>query len=849
MHFNNLHIRNQPSSYSISNGLNTYTIADAIANLPDSPRIWNNLFHDIEEIIIPNVPMPDDGYEEIELPNNTGMLAWPANSGEVTLWFGIVDALFYVEHKGLDIQDDIGAPVYSISDGTVADIYSDPFYGNVVAIDFLYYGVHKQTKYNHMGMVDVTIGESVTKGQTIGRMSRHKTVNKGLLEVRLYRNSIAIDPFVFMERPDYDISYLSYPMAYSMETGREALMQLVSLNLYRSMLVDSQGNSLSDLEMHERYMENLDLELGEVYLRKWAYEYVINLSEYLTPEEFEERGFLKWCEATKTATFTYNGVVILEVVTQPESSADSQSVTSDNYVIRTDINSLSNATTHPVVTGVVRNNRTTFSDRNWLIHITLDPIGGTVRSEKIKRGAGSPIGSLPHPTKPGYFFLGWFTTVNFDPEESILIIPSTPAPQTNVIYYAHWRPIAFSVGADFRSLTRPREINTIREARVASEHFHAAGYLSSVSTRPTLEILRGNIGNSPRMQSSILYFAGHGSYRSIMFNHRQRGGEYYTGVVHGIGNARRNVGILDNRMDSVQLVTFAGCRTASGEVNLLTRSIDQGATTAVGFTLSPFDRDLRAWSERYTYHLSIGGTVQQAVYYANNYSYSDPSVKSSRIMGDQSLRILLDTSSNNSSISEINSSLSENASIVSTFHKNEFQDQEDKLFDNVKQRIYYISADDKSFNFHDPDYTDISSYIKKNIDHNFDIINHTIHLSNSFGADGSIEFVYTVNGIETNVSYVVIVNDGICIKVATNGDISNVKALRNLPIITYELLEIAKSKAHELINTSDTYILESQRTRPIIDINSNNVYIYVFSELKHIETNTFIVDGFRYRVK
>jgi len=112
--------------------------------------------------------------------------------------------------------------------------------------------------------------------------------------------------------------------------------------------------------------------------------------------------------------------------------------------------------------------------------------------------------------------------------------------------------------------------------------------------------------------------------------------------------------------------------------------------------------------------------------------------------------------------------------------------------------------------------------------------------------------VYTVNGIETNISYVVIVNDGICIKMATNGDVDNISTPRNLPIITEELLEIAKSKAREQINirdNSDNYILESQHTRPIIDVSSNNVYIYVFSELQHIATNTFIVDEFRYSVR
>jgi len=60
VHFNNLHIRNQPSSYNISNGLNTYTFAEAIANLPNSPKIWTNLFYDIEEVTIPNIPQPED---------------------------------------------------------------------------------------------------------------------------------------------------------------------------------------------------------------------------------------------------------------------------------------------------------------------------------------------------------------------------------------------------------------------------------------------------------------------------------------------------------------------------------------------------------------------------------------------------------------------------------------------------------------------------------------------------------------------------------------------------------------------------------------------------------------------
>jgi len=38
---------------------------------------------DIEEVTIPNIPLPDDDDEEFDLPNNSGMLTWPADSGEM----------------------------------------------------------------------------------------------------------------------------------------------------------------------------------------------------------------------------------------------------------------------------------------------------------------------------------------------------------------------------------------------------------------------------------------------------------------------------------------------------------------------------------------------------------------------------------------------------------------------------------------------------------------------------------------------------------------------------------------------------------------------------------------------
>jgi len=189
-----------------------------------------------------------------------------------------------------------------------------------------------------------------------------------------------------------------------------------------------------------------------------------------------------------------------------------------------------------------------------------------------------------------------------------------------------------------------------------------------------------------------------------------------------------------------------------------------------------------------------------------------------------------------------------NFNAISIFFENKFQFREDSLFSDTTQIVYHISDSNIIFNFHDPDFTDISSYISTRIDHDFDINNYTIHLSYQFENDGVIVFVYTVNGIETNISYNVIINDGICVRVSSNGNFESINIPSNLPIITEELLETAKSKARRRINNRH-YTLESQSTRPIIDVNTNRVYIYVFSEIEHIVTNTFAVVSYRYRVQ
>ena len=98
-------------------------------------------------------------------------------------------------HKGLDIASAMGTPIVSPSDGVIAKVGEQSGYGLVVLID---HGFGIMSSYAHLLDSSVKAGESVKRGQQIGRvgMSGRSTGPHLHYEVRI--DGVAVDPEFFI---------------------------------------------------------------------------------------------------------------------------------------------------------------------------------------------------------------------------------------------------------------------------------------------------------------------------------------------------------------------------------------------------------------------------------------------------------------------------------------------------------------------------------------------------------------------------------------------------------------------------------------------------------------------------
>ncbi len=91
--------------------------------------------------------------------SNTKII-WPASNNYVTSCFGY-RSNFGRNHDGIDISGKIGDPIYAIADGKVSNISSS---WGLVTLDHGSY----LSRYIHMDVINVTMGQTIKKGQKIG---------------------------------------------------------------------------------------------------------------------------------------------------------------------------------------------------------------------------------------------------------------------------------------------------------------------------------------------------------------------------------------------------------------------------------------------------------------------------------------------------------------------------------------------------------------------------------------------------------------------------------------------------------------------------------------------------------
>ncbi len=75
--------------------------------------------------------------------------------------------------------------------------------------------------------------------------------------------------------------------------------------------------------------------------------------------------------------------------------------------------------------------------------VTFNPNGGTVSPTSRVVASGSAVGPLPTPTRSGYMFAGWWTSLSGGTRVDSGIIVTG-----NITYYAHWTTSPFTFGGD-----------------------------------------------------------------------------------------------------------------------------------------------------------------------------------------------------------------------------------------------------------------------------------------------------------------------------------------------------------------------------------------------------------------
>lgn len=90
---------------------------------------------------------------------------WPVNNPNITTGYGISGKYWSSgHHTGIDFKASKGTPVYSIGNGKVFDTGYSSAYGNFIEI---YHGNNIYSFYAHASNIQVSVGQTISKGQQI----------------------------------------------------------------------------------------------------------------------------------------------------------------------------------------------------------------------------------------------------------------------------------------------------------------------------------------------------------------------------------------------------------------------------------------------------------------------------------------------------------------------------------------------------------------------------------------------------------------------------------------------------------------------------------------------------------
>lgn len=150
-----------------------------------------------------------DEVPQVEL---SGEIMWPSpHSNNITRRFGR-------NHTGIDIATPNGLGIIAATDGEVAEaeFSAEKGYYIVIANDEI------KTEYRHLESIEVTVGQKVSAGETIGTSGSTGMATGPHLHFEIMKNGEHIDPESCMDEGVYEKEKRVHPLVAGTEMAREA---------------------------------------------------------------------------------------------------------------------------------------------------------------------------------------------------------------------------------------------------------------------------------------------------------------------------------------------------------------------------------------------------------------------------------------------------------------------------------------------------------------------------------------------------------------------------------------------------------------------------------------------------
>ncbi|MEZ4239397.1 MAG: M23 family metallopeptidase [Myxococcota bacterium] len=101
------------------------------------------------------------------------------------------------EHRGVDLEAPLGAPILAVQDGTVTFAGRSGGYGNLVIVD---HGDGLQTRYAHCDRLDVAVGQQVRAGEAIAAVGQTGRATGPHLHLEVRLDGEPTDPIPWLRR-------------------------------------------------------------------------------------------------------------------------------------------------------------------------------------------------------------------------------------------------------------------------------------------------------------------------------------------------------------------------------------------------------------------------------------------------------------------------------------------------------------------------------------------------------------------------------------------------------------------------------------------------------------------------